>query len=171
MSFIDELGSGSLDSQVMTASLALLDSEREMRPDRPVALLQLCSDASHCYVILNGLVIFEREMSLSFPRSDQEKSRAAMESIREAICQELTRALQLFSTSTQHSSVRHIYIAGSGHALGADIAGFVERRLGVPSSLPDPFAGMHMPSMDTELREDAPACLVACGLALRSFSR
>ena len=92
-----------------------------------------------------------------------------MESIREAICQELTRALQLFSTSTQHTSVAQIYIAGSIHALGTDLDAFVENRVGLPSSLPDLFADMHLPSMDMQLREDAPACLVACGLALRSF--
>jgi len=160
-----------VESQVMTASLALLNSERETHQDQPVALLQLCSEASHCYVILNGLVIFEREIGLSLPRSDQEKSPAAMEPIREAICHEITRALQLFSTSTQHTRVVHIYVAGSVHALGTDLAAFVARRVGIPSSLPDPFADMHMPSIDIQLREDAPACLVACGLALRSFSR
>jgi type IV pilus assembly protein PilM len=94
-----------------------------------------------------------------------------MESIREAICQELTRALQLFSTSTQHASVAHIYIAGSIYTLGTDLAAFVERRVGISTSLPNPFADMHLPSLDLQLHEDAPACLVACGLALRSFSR
>ena len=158
-----------VESQVMTASLALLDAERGAHQSHPVALLQLCSEGSHCYVMLNGLVIFEREMGLSLPRPDQEKSRAAIESIREAIWQELTRALQLFSTSTQHTSVAHIYIAGSIHALGTDLAAFVERRVGISSSLPNPFADMHSPSLDMALHEDAPACLVACGLALRSF--
>jgi type IV pilus assembly protein PilM len=158
-----------VESQVMAAALALLDSGREAHQNQPVALLQLCSEGSHCYVMLNGLVIFEREMGLSLPRADQEKSRAAVESIREAICQELARALQLFSTSTQHTSVAQIYIAGSIRALGTDLAAFVERRVGLPSSLPDLFADMHLPSMDMQLREDAPACLVACGLALRSF--
>ena len=160
-----------VESQVMAASLALLDSALEVHLNQPVALLQLCSEGSHCYVMLNGLVVFEREIGLSLPRSDQEKSRAAMESIREAICQELTRALQLFSTSTHYTSVAHIYIAGSVHALGTDLAALVEHRVGIPSSLPDPFADMHVPSLDMRLHEDAPACLVACGLALRSFSR
>ncbi|MCE2858268.1 MAG: pilus assembly protein PilM [Oxalobacteraceae bacterium] len=160
-----------IESQAMAASLALLGSAQEAHWNQPIALLQLCSEGSHCYVMLNGLVIYEREMGLPLPRSDQEKSRAATESIREAICQELTRALQLFSTSTQHISVAHIYIAGSIHALGPDLATFVGRRVGIPSSLPDPFAGMPLPSLDRRLHEDAPACLVACGLALRSFSR
>lgn len=159
-----------IESQVMTAALGLLDSHQDTQHNQPVALLQLCSEGSHCYVMLNGLVIFEREMGLSLPRFDQEKSRVAVESIREAICQELTRALQLFSTSTQHSGVAHLYVAGSIELLGADLATFVERRLGIPCSLPDPFAYMHGPSTDIQLREDAPAFLVACGLALRSFS-
>jgi type IV pilus assembly protein PilM len=159
-----------VESQVMTESLALLKSEKTGNQGQPVVLLQLCSEGSHCYVIVNGLVIFEREIGLSLPRPDQDKSRAAVASIKEAICQELTRALQLFSTSTQHPSVAHVYIAGSIRALGADLAAFVEQRVSIPSSLPDPFAEMNSPSLDIRLREDAPACLLACGLAMRSFS-
>ena len=160
-----------VESQVMAASLALLDPEQQNRQDQPVVLLQLCSEGSHCYVIINGLVIFEREIGVSLPRPDQEKSRTSPDSIREAICQELARALQLFSTSTQHASVAHIYIAGSIRTLGTDLAAFVAQRLSIPSSLPHPFADMHSTSLDIRLREDAPACLLACGLALRSFSR
>ncbi len=160
-----------VESQVMTASLGLLVPEQQDHQDQPVVLLQLSGEGSHCYIILNGLVIFEREIGVSLPRHDQGKSHVALESIREAICQELARALQLFSTSTQHNSVAHIYIAGSVRVLGLDLATFVEQRLGIASSLPDPFAEMNATSLDTRLREDAPACLLACGLALRSFSR
>ena len=157
-----------VESQVMTASLALLAPELQ---GQPVALLQLSSESSHCYVIMNDLVIFEREIGVSLPRPEQEKSPAALASIRETICQELSRALQLFSTSTHHTSVAHIYIAGSVRVLGLDLNAFVEQRLTIPSSLPDPFTDMNPTSLDTCLREDAPACLLACGLALRSFSR
>lgn len=160
-----------VESQVMTAALALLEPERQTHQNQPVVLLQLCSEGSHCYVIINGLVVFERDISVSLPRPDQEKSRAALQPIKEAICQELKRALQLFSTSTQHASVTHIYIAGSIHALGTDLATFVAQRLGIPSSLPDPFASMNSTALDIQLREDAPACLLACGLALRSFPK
>jgi Tfp pilus assembly PilM family ATPase len=86
------------------------------------------------------------------------------------VCQELTRALQLFATSTQHAGVAHVYIAGSAHVMGPDLADFVQGRVGVGVSMPDPLAGMDLPSSATRLNEDSPAWLIACGLALRSFS-
>lgn len=157
-----------VESQAMTAALAMAGSERNQ--DQPVALLQLGSEGSHCFVMLNDLVIFERELGLTLPRSDPGKSRTDTESLRDATCQELTRALQLYASSTQHPEVAHIYIAGSIHALGANLAAFVQRRVGIETSLPDPFAGMRLPSTDTCLNDDAPAWLIACGLALRSFA-
>ena len=161
-----------LESQAMAAALTLVESQRQYHSDtnEPVALLQLGSEGSYCAVMLNDLVIYERELGLSLPRADQEKSHAAAESLREALCQELTRALQLFATSTQHAGVTHVYIAGSAHVMGPDLANFVQRRVGVGVSLPDPLAGMDLPSSATRLNEDSPAWLIACGLALRSFS-
>ena len=161
-----------LESQAMAAALTLVESQRQYRSDRnePVALLQLGSEGSYCAVMLNDRVIYERELGLSLPRADQEKSRAAAESLREAVCQELTRALQLFATSTQHAGVAHVYIAGSAHVMGPDLADFVQGRVGVGVSMPDPLAGMDLPSSATRLNEDSPAWLIACGLALRSFS-
>ncbi len=159
-----------LESQAMTTALNLLDSQIRLDSNQPVALLQLGIEGSHCAVMLNDLVIFERELGLSLSRADQEKSRAAAESLRETVCQELMRALQLFATSTPYAGVAHIYIAGNAHLLGADLATFVQHRVGRPVSLPDPFAGMHFPSTDRRMGEDSPAWLIACGLALRSFS-
>ena len=159
-----------LESQVTTAALTLVESQARLDRNQPVALLQLGSEGSHCAVMLNDLVIFERDLGLSLPRSDQEKSRAAVESLKESLCQELMRALQLFATSTPYAGVARVYIAGSTQMMGADLASFVHRRVGMEVSLPDPFAGMHLPPADIHLHENSPAWLVACGLALRSFT-
>lgn len=158
-----------LESQAMTAALTLVESQTRLDRNQPVALLQLGSEGSHCAMMLNDLVIFERELGLSLPRADQEKSRAATEPLREVLCQELMRALQLFATSTPYAGVAHVYIAGSTHAMGADIANFVQRRVGVEVSSPNPFAGMHLPSFAARLNEDSSEWLIASGLALRSF--
>ena len=159
-----------LESQAMTAALALVESQTRLDRNQPIALVQLGSEGSHCAVMLNDLVIFERELGLSLPRTDQEKSRAPAESLREALCQELMRALQLFATSTPYTGVSHVYIAGNAQLMGADLATFVQRRVGVEVSLPDPLADMHLPFNAHRLNEDSPAWLIACGLALRSFS-
>ena len=160
-----------LESQAMAAALTIVESQASLDTNQPVALLQLGTEGSHCAVMLNDLVIFERELGLSLPRADQEKSRAAAESLRESLCQELMRALQLFATSTPYAGVAHVYIAGSTQVLGADLAAFVQRRAGIEVSLPDPFTGMHLLSADSRLNEDSPAWLIACGLALRSFAQ
>lgn len=158
-----------VESQAMSAGLSLTGTEALRKTDQPVALLQLGSESSHCHVILNGLVIFERELGVSLPRPDQEKSHTMVESLRETICQELSRALQLFATSTPHPAARQVGIAGSMAPLGDGLSGFLQRRLGVDVSLADPFAGLHVAAGGTRPTEDAPAWLLACGLTLRGF--
>jgi type IV pilus assembly protein PilM len=159
-----------VESQAMMTALAMTGAERHIDHHQPVAMLQLGSEGSHCYVMLNGLVVFERELGLSLPREDQIKSRADTDSLREAACQELMRSLQLFASSTQYPEVAHLYVAGSIHPLGEDMASLVQRKLGITASLANPFAGVRLPSEDSRLNDDAPAWLTACGLALRSFA-
>ena len=159
-----------IESQVMMTALAMLGPERQRHQNQPVAMLQLGSEGSHCYVMLNGLVIFERELGLSLPRADQAKSRADTESLREAACQELTRSLQLFASSTQYPEVAHVYVGGSIHPIGEEMTTLVQRRIGITASLPDPISGMRVPPTNSRLHDDAPAWLTACGLALRSFA-
>lgn len=159
-----------VESQAMTNALTLLPSERERSLEQPVVLLHLCSDSGHCYVLLNGRVIYERELGLTLPRLEQDRSSGATQPLREALCQELMRALQLFATSTQHGGVAHVYIAGSSHLLSTDLALFVQSSVGIQTSLPYPFPAASLSSAASDMpHDDAPACLVAGGLALKSF--
>lgn len=161
-----------VESQAITTALTTVVAHDHARYDtEPVVLLQLGSEGSHCFVMLSGLVVFERELGVSLPRADQDKSRIASDTLREAVCQELARALQLFGSSTQYPPVAHVYIAGSVRAIGAELLTSLQRRTGVSVSLADPFARMRVPSTDNRTDEDAPAWLMACGLALRSFAQ
>jgi type IV pilus assembly protein PilM len=47
----------------------------------------------------------------------------------------------------------------------------IEQRLGTPTQVANPFAGMTLSSKvnAAALASDAPAMMIACGLALRSF--
>ena len=159
-----------VESQAMMTALTMLGPEQHGHQNQPVAMLQLGIEGSHCYVMLNGLVIFERELGLSLPRSDQTKSGADTDSLREAACQELARSLQLFASSTQYPEVAHVYVSGSVHSIGDGMVALVQSRIGITASLPDPFASMRLPPTESQLNNDAPAWLTACGLALRSFS-
>lgn len=90
----------------------------------------------------------------------------------ETFAQEVARAQQFFFTSTPHSEVHHIILAG-GSALASGIAELVAQRTGVNTMLANPFASMQKnPKLRAkQLEHDAPSLLVACGLALRKFDQ
>jgi type IV pilus assembly protein PilM len=66
--------------------------------------------------------------------------------------------------------VDHIVLAG-GSASIPDVNEVVQDKLGVETSIANPFAAMSLaPSVKPQtLSNDAPALLITCGLALRSF--
>jgi type IV pilus assembly protein PilM len=88
----------------------------------------------------------------------------------ENFAQEVARAQQFFFTSTTYSEVDHNILAG-GTALIKGVAEIVAQRTGVDTILANPFAGMAVsPRLRAkQLASDAPALMVACGLALRKF--
>ncbi|KAF0165781.1 MAG: type IV pilus assembly protein PilM [Rhodocyclaceae bacterium] len=90
----------------------------------------------------------------------------------ENMAQEVARALQFFFTSTPFNEVHHIILAG-GSALVPGVAEIVAQRTNVNTLLADPFAGMAIsPRIRAkQLAADAPALMVACGLALRKFDQ
>ncbi len=88
----------------------------------------------------------------------------------EALCQEVMRALQFFYSSTPYNSVDQVLLAG-GCAQITGIDELVAARVGVPSMIANPFTSMSLASRIKPqlLSNDAPALMVACGLAMRNF--
>ncbi|HZR01849.1 MAG TPA: pilus assembly protein PilM [Burkholderiales bacterium] len=83
---------------------------------------------------------------------------------------EITRALQFFYTSTQYNQVNHIFLSG-GCATLPGLDQVVARRTEVNTIIANPFANMQVsPKIkQRQLIQDAPALVVACGLAMRRF--
>lgn len=83
---------------------------------------------------------------------------------------EVSRALQFFFTSTPYSEVHRIVLMG-GCALLPGIVEQVFERTQVDTLLANPFArmGLSQKVRPKQLQIDAPALMVACGLALRRF--
>lgn len=83
---------------------------------------------------------------------------------------EIARALQFFFTSTQYSQIHRLYLSG-GTATIPGLAEVVAERTQVPTEVANPFSTMDVSSRirQAQLAVDAPALLVACGLALRRF--
>ncbi|MET0982102.1 MAG: pilus assembly protein PilM, partial [Telluria sp.] len=71
---------------------------------------------------------------------------------------------------TPYTRIDQIYLAG-GCALLPGILDVVAGRTRIPTSLVAPFDNMQFgPGVrENQLRQEAPAYLVACGLALRRF--
>ncbi len=89
---------------------------------------------------------------------------------RENVASEVARALQFFFTSTQYNEVSYIVLSGGGAALpGLDDV--VATRTQVSTLVANPFAQMTLSSRikPRQLQTDAPALMIACGLAMRRF--
>ncbi len=93
-----------------------------------------------------------------------------LEPFMEAMAQQVSRSLQFFFSANQYSSVDHIVLAG-GSAMIPGIDELIADKLGVHTSIANPFANMTLASRvkAQSLSNDAPALMIACGLALRSF--
>jgi type IV pilus assembly protein PilM len=84
--------------------------------------------------------------------------------------QEIQRALQFFFTSTQYGSVEHILLTGGTSTL-TSFDDVVSSRTRITTTVANPFANMSI-SQRIQLKKlmaDAPALMIACGLALRRF--
>lgn len=93
-----------------------------------------------------------------------------LDPFKEAMVQQVSRSLQFFFSSTQYNSVDHIVLAG-GSASIIGIRDLMEAKIGTPVTIANPFANMALSSRikPQSLSSDAPALMIACGLALRSF--
>ena len=93
-----------------------------------------------------------------------------LEPFKQAMAQQVSRSLQFFFSSSQYNSVDYLVLAG-GSASIAGVDEIIEEKLGVPTTVANPFANMGVSSRikPQVLVNDAPALMIACGLALRSF--
>jgi len=93
-----------------------------------------------------------------------------LEPFKEALAQQIGRALQFFhSTGTFDRVDRGVLAGGAAGIRGIDA--LVEERLGITTGVANPFTRMS-PSSEigsAALNRDAPAMMIAAGLALRGF--
>ena len=86
------------------------------------------------------------------------------------VVQQVSRSLQFFYAAGQYSSVDYILLAGGTSSI-VDLALLVQQKIGTPTLVANPFANMTMSNKVNAgaLASDAPALMMACGLAMRSF--
>lgn len=90
---------------------------------------------------------------------------------KESIVQQVSRALQFFFASGQFHDVDCIVLAGGTSSIpGLDR--LVQQKVGTRTIVANPFADMVLSNKvnPSVLASDAPALMIACGLAMRSFN-
>jgi type IV pilus assembly protein PilM len=93
-----------------------------------------------------------------------------LEPFKRSLMQQIARSLQFFNSSSTNRSVDAMVIAG-GCASIAGLDKLIERELGMPTYVANPFINMALSNRvrPQNLSNDTPALMTACGLALRSF--
>ena len=93
-----------------------------------------------------------------------------LEPFKNAMVQQIARSLQFFVSSSANKGVDSIVLAG-GCASIQGLESLVEQNLGVQAFIANPFINMALSNRvkPQSLSNDAPAMMIACGLALRSF--
>ncbi|HYF59162.1 MAG TPA: pilus assembly protein PilM [Burkholderiaceae bacterium] len=159
-----------------------------------LAIFDLGQTTTNLTVVLNGQTIFERDQSFGGSQLTQDIVRLYGLTVEEAEIKkksgdlpenyatellapfveqgatEVARSLQFFYTSTPYTRVDRILLAG-GCAVTAGLAEAVAERTQVPTEIMSPFQGMEVAGSirERQLRLDAPALMVGCGLAMRRF--
>ncbi|KQV79518.1 pilus assembly protein PilM [Massilia sp. Root351] len=159
-----------------------------------VALFQIGAQVTHISVLLDGATIYEREApfggnaltqeivrsyGMAFDEAETRKKSGELPDsygadilapFLESAALEVTRAIQFFYTSTPYTRVDQLFLAG-GCALIPGLLDIVASRSKISSAVISPFKGMQLgPGVrEQALRAEAPAYLVACGLAMRRF--
>lgn len=89
---------------------------------------------------------------------------------KEAVVQQVSRSLQFFFAAGQFHDVDCILLAG-GMASIPGLDHMIQQKIGTQTLVANPFADMALSSKVNAgaLASDAPALMIACGLALRSF--
>ncbi len=122
----------------------------------------------------------QRRYSLSYEEAGLAKKQGGLpddyfdevlEPFKEAVLQQVTRSLQFFFSSSQYDDVDYIVLAGGTSSIDG-LAEMIENKLGTPTLMANPFVDMSLAgNVDAEaLANDAPAMMIACGLAMRSFT-
>lgn len=95
-----------------------------------------------------------------------------LEPFRESMSQQINRALQFFYASSNNIDVVDQIILAGGCASTDGIIDLLEAKTAAKVIIANPFKTMKMTSRINSdvLITDGPAMMIACGLALRSFS-
>ena len=175
-------------------AFALLADTLNVPPDGIVALVDIGATMTTLSILRGGRSLYTREQvfggkqltdevmrryGLSYEEAGLAKRQGGLpesyeievlEPFKEALVQQISRLLQFFYAGSEFNRVDQVVLAG-GCASIPGISEMVEEQLGVQTVVANPLAQMTLgPRVQAHaLAQDAPAMMIACGLALRSF--
>jgi type IV pilus assembly protein PilM len=148
--------------------------------DQTIAIVDIGASMMNINVLRNKQSVYMREQPFGGNQLTQEIMRHYSLSVEEAEAAKRNGGLPdtyesevlapFIFTSTQYNQVHHIFLSG-GSATIPGLPEVVTERTQVNTLVANPFAGMDIAAKirPAQLAVDAPALLVACGLALRRF--
>lgn len=175
-------------------AFGLIAPQLDIADDAVVAIVDIGSTMTTLSVLVAGETIYTREQLFGGRQLTEEIQRRygltveeaglakkqgglpddyeseVLDPFKDAVVQQIVRSLQFFFSSSQYNDVDHILLAGGVSSM-AGLADLVQERLGTSASVANPFARMSVASKvdAVALSNDAPALMIACGLAMRSF--
>ncbi|MFC3129666.1 pilus assembly protein PilM [Coralloluteibacterium stylophorae] len=183
-----------VEAFAMENAFRLIADQLSVQKDAIVALVDVGATMTTLNVLRNQRSIYTREQvfggkqltdevmrryGLSYEEAGLAKRQGGLpesygievlEPFKEAMVQQVSRLLQFFYAGSEFNRVDQVVLAG-GCASIDGIAEMVEEQLGVPTAVANPLADMSLGSrvQPHALANDAPALMIAAGLALRSF--
>ena len=183
-----------VEAYAMERAFSLIQHQLALDADSTVAVVDIGATMTTLSVLNNGQTIYTREQLFGGKQLTDEIMRRyglpleeaglakkqgglpddyepeVLEPFKDAVVQQVARSLQFFFSSSQYNDVDHIILAGGVSSMEG-LAELVQEKLGTPSTVANPFADMAISSRvnAVALSSDAPAMMIACGLALRSF--
>ena len=178
----------------MERAMALLQTQMPASGPQTVAMVDIGASMTTLSVFADGESVYTREQlfggkqltdeimnryDLSFEEAGRAKKqgglpedyeREVLEPFREAVVQQVSRSLQFFFSSSDYTQLDAIVLCGGVSAIEG-LSSLIEERLNTPTIVANPFADMSVgPRVNAQaLANDAPAMMVACGLAMRSL--
>ncbi len=135
---------------------------------------QMFGDAQLTEAIQNhyGLTFEQAEEARQADRLPDDFEQEVLPGFCQAVAQQSSRLLQLFFSASGVSHVDHVVLSGECAKLPG-LADRVAEICGITVSIASPFSNMSMGGgvAAADFEKEAPALMVACGLALRSFDQ
>lgn len=164
---VDEMVVAIIDIGATMTTLSVLTGDRSVYTrEQLFGGMQLTEEIQRRY----GLSFEEAGRAKKLGGLPDDYAAEVLEPFKEAVLQQVTRSLQFFFSSSQFDDVDCIILAG-GTASIEGLPEMVEAKLGTKTLIANPFVNMAVATkVDVDaLSNDAPAMMIACGLAMRSF--